>query len=590
MNARETDAAETADAADGLLPQLALMLRALWSARVRNTLLMLCAAMFAVIALTAYGQIRLNGWNQPFYDALSRRNFAEFMRQLGVFCTIAGVLLTLNVGQRWLVETLKLKLREGLVTDLVQNWLSPGRAFRLSNAGAFGVNPDQRMHEDARHLTELSADLGVGLLQSSILLVTFVEVLWALSNNFSFHWDGRAIVIPGYMVWAAILYSGSASLVSYWVGSTLIQRNERRYAREADLRFSLVRINEHIDAITLTGGEADEARRVQIDLNAVLSATARLIAGLTNLTWITAGYGWFTQVAPILVAAPLYFAGNLTFGGLMMASGAFIQVQSSLRWFVDNFSTIADWRATLLRVAAFRRAIIATDVLHDVETRIDFKDGPAGVFGIDGLQIASTQGCTLLEEAHVTIRSGERVLIIGDSGSGKTLLFRALGGLWPWGAGSITRPQDQKVLYMPRAPYLPPGTLREVLAYPEPAAGFETAAFEAVLRRFALDHLVEALDKTERWERELSDDEQQNLAFARVLLHRPPWVLIDEVLDGLDAATRQRVIEVFAVELKDTAVIAIGRLDPRDPQFKRILHLKLDPRAHRLPDPTVRAA
>src|SRR5580698_1975412 len=266
-----------------LLPQLATMARALWAAPVRNKLFFLSVSIFLVIAVTAYGQIRLNSWNQPFYDALSHRNFAEFLDQLGIFGLIAGALLVLNVGQRWLTETLKLRLRQGLVHDLIQNWLVPGRAFRLTNAGAMGVNPDQRMHEDARHLTELSADLGIGLLQSSILLATFVKVLWSLSNNFAFHFDGRQIVIPGYMVWAAVLYSGSASLVSYWVGNTLVDRNAQRYAREADLRFSLVRVNEHIDAITLNAGEPDEARRIEMDLQAVLAATARLVTGLTNL-------------------------------------------------------------------------------------------------------------------------------------------------------------------------------------------------------------------------------------------------------------------------------------------------------------------
>ena len=330
----------------GLLPQMGMMSRALWASRVRNVLLVLGVSLFLIIAATTYGQIRLNSWNQPFYDALSHRNFGQFLRQLGVFGIIAGGLLVLNVAQRLFGETLKLKLREGLTHDLVQNWMAPGRAFRLANAGAIGVNPDQRMHEDARHLTELSADLGIGLLQDSILLASFIKILWSLSSTFVFHVAGRAIAIPGYMVWAAIVYSGSASLLSYWVGKSLVGRNADRYAREADMRFSLVRVNEHIDAIALAGGEQDEARRIVLDLNNVLRATRLLVIGTTNLTWITAGYGWFTLVAPILVAAPLYFAGSISFGGLMMASGAFIQVQSSLRWFVDNFSTIADWRAT----------------------------------------------------------------------------------------------------------------------------------------------------------------------------------------------------------------------------------------------------
>ena len=561
----------------GLLTQLSLMSRAWWASSVRNLLLWLSGALVAVVAITAYGQIRLNNWNQPFYDALSRKDMHEFLVQLLVFCVIAGALLILNVGQRWLVETLKLRLREGLVQDLVRNWLVPGRAFRLSNAGSVGVNPDQRMHEDARHLTELSADLGVGLLQSSILLATFVEVLWTLSSDFVFHVSGRHFYIPGYMVWAAVFYAGSASLVSWWVGRSLVERNAQRYAREADLRFSLVRVNEHIDAIALAAGEADEVRRIEIDLQAVLKATARLVTGLTNLTWVTAGYGWFTTVAPILVAAPLYFGGSLTFGGLMMASGAFIQVQSSLRWFVDNFSTIADWRATLLRVAAFRHAVMSADSMHEVASRITHKEGAGDALLIDDLTIASPNGGVLLKERHVLIKASERVLIIGDFGSGKTLLFRALAGLWPWGSGSVTRPASQEFMYMPRTPYLPPGTLREVLAYPLDGSKFEDKVFQDSLRRVSLERLVPALDSVQRWEHELNEDEQQGVAFARVLVHRPPWLLIDEVLDSLDESGLKRATEVFANDLKQTAIICIGRGSVRDGLFSKELHLLKDP-------------
>jgi putative ATP-binding cassette transporter len=578
------------DEADyGLVPQLGMMARALWAAPVRNLLFWLSGALFAVIALTAYGQIRLNSWNQPFYDALSHKDMHEFLVQLVVFGVIAGALLVLNVAQRWLGETLKLRLRQGLVHDLIQHWLAPGRAFRLSNAGAVGVNPDQRMHEDARHLTELSADLGIGLLQSSILLVTFVEVLWSLSNDFIFHVSGRHFAIPGYMVWAAIFYSGSASLVSWWVGRSLIERNAQRYAREADLRFSLVRVNEHIDAIALAAGETDEARRIEIDLQGVLKAMARLVTGLTNLTWVTAGYGWFTTVAPILVAAPLYFGGSLTFGGLMMASGAFIQVQSSLRWFVDNFSTIADWRATLLRVAAFRRAVLTADTLHEVASRIAYKEDSSDAVLIDDLQIASATGSTMLKEKHVEIKAGERVLIVGDSGTGKTLLFRTLAGLWPWGSGSVTRPKAQEFMYMSRTPYLPPGTLREVLAYPLDGGKFEVKVFADCLQRMSLERLVPMLDTTQRWERELSEDEQQGVAFARVLLHRPPWLLIDEVLDSLDEDGLKLVADIFSKDLQKTAIIHIGRARAQDGLFSRVLHLVKDPALGKLSAPVMPA-
>src|SRR6185503_8589611 len=241
-------------ASSRLVPQVGMMLEAFWVSPVRNTLLWLGGVIFLVIVATAYGQIRLNRWNQPFYDALERRDFREFLVQLGVFGVIAGALLVLNVFQRWLTETLKLKLREGLTLDLVDLWMLPRRAFRLASAGPIGVNPDQRMHEDARHLTELSADLGIGLLQAAILLLSFVSVLWALSSDFAFPVGDRVVSIPGYMVWAGILYAGSASLLSYFVGRNLVRRNAERYAREADLRFSLVRVNEHIDAVSLARG------------------------------------------------------------------------------------------------------------------------------------------------------------------------------------------------------------------------------------------------------------------------------------------------------------------------------------------------
>ena len=568
----------------GLGRQIGLVVRTIFGSPVRRKVIFVLAAIVLVVAGTAYGQIRLNGWNKPFYDALSRRDLRDFLFQLGVFFLIAGFLLSLNVAQRWLVETLELKLREGLVLGLLHDWMSPRRAFWLANAGSMGVNPDQRIHEDSRKLCELSADLLVGLLQASILFLTFAGVLWGLSKDFVFGFGDRDFTIPGFMVWAAVLYASAGSLMSFWIGRSLIGRNAQRYAREADLRFSLVRVNEHVDDISLAEGESDEKRRIELHLANVLAATRRIVRGHANLTWITAGFGWITLVAPILVAAPLYFSGKVSFGGLMMAAGAFSQAQSSLRWFIDNFSAIADWQATLLRVANFRHALKSIHEPRGFESRIAYAQGAPGEISIDHLKIVSAANSDKLKESKVIVKSGERVLILGAPGTGKTQLFRALAGLWPWGGGTITRPAGEQIFYLPRGtPYMPRGTLREVLAYPLKAESFDETAFKGVLDRLGLERLAPLLDDTHRWDRELSQDEQLCLAIARILLQNPPWLLIDGTFGTLDDDVLERVTDVFTNELQGTAVIHVGGPAQAHPLFGRVLHLV---KSHRIGKPS----
>jgi putative ATP-binding cassette transporter len=566
---------DQADADGGLVSQLAGMTRAAFKGRVGKTLITLMVAAFAVVGATAYVQIRLNIWNKPFYDALSRRDLHDFMMQLGVFFILAAWLTVLNVIQRWIGETLKLKLREALVQDLLEHWLQPRRAFWLANAGAMGENPDQRMHEDARHLCELTADLGLALLQSTILLISFSGVLWVLSSAFVFRIGEHDYAVPGFMLWAAIIYALTGSLVSYWVGHGLIAKNAFRYAREADLRVALVRVNEHLDDITLAGGEADEMRRVDTHLTNVLAATRKIVNGLTNLTWVSAGFGWVTNIAPILVAAPLYFTGKISFGGLMMAAAAFTQAQSSLRWFVDNFSVIADWRATLLRVASFRDALVHPRVQQLYESKIQYQFGDPGTVVIENLVVLSSAGEDGLQEPLVAVHAGERVIVQGAPGTNRTQLFRALAGLWPWGHGQITRPQGELVQFVPRgSPYLPRGTLREVLAYPQKISDFKDEIFEQALRRMKLKRLLPMLDEVRRWDRELGAEEQIAVTIARVVVHVPNWVLMDGTLSAMPDELLDRVSDALENELKYTAVVHIGPVGHvADHLFSRIVHL-----------------
>jgi len=567
-------------AEDSLFSQLMGMMAALWASRQRTKVIALLIALIAVVGASAYAQVLLNAWNQPFYDALSRKDVAEFVTQLGVFAELAGVLLVLNVAQAWLNLKSKLVLRKGLVEDLIGVWLAPLRAVRLAQAGEIGENPDQRIHEDARHLTELSTDLGIGLLQSTILLLSFVGVLWILSDNMVFTLAAHTFVVPGYMVWCALVYSGIASLASWLVGRPLIRLNTERYAREAQFRYALVRVNEEIEGVTLYGGEADERGRLGLVFRGVVKIFDQIVLATTWLTAVTAGFGWLAIVAPILVAAPFYFYGDTTFGKLMMEVGAFNQVQQALGWFANNFSSIADWRATLVRVAGFRATLLTLDKLGEGQSRIELDGRHEDSILFDDLWIATPAGRIALSEPHLEVKPGEHVLIVGEQDAERAL-FQAIGGLWPWGGGRIQRPHRQSIVFMPTPGYVPPGSLRESLAYPHPAQTYDDAHIREALEAVGLERFAPMLDDDERWDRRLSDNDKQCLAVARVLVQKPRWVVLNRALAALDSEVAQLLAAIFADQLADVCVIYIGPLPEGHGKFPRVINLVVDPQGPR---------
>lgn len=582
------DAGDGRTSRESLASQLKSLLELFRHSPERTKLTGLVAGLVVVVGATAAAQIGLNRWTREFYDALSRKDVAAFVVQLEIFAALAGVLLILNVGQMWLNLTAKMKLREGLTRDLVEQWLNSKRAFLIAGAGKIGVNPDQRIHEDARHLADLSTDLGVGLFQAMLLLVCFVGVLWFLSSGVVFSIDGRSFSVPGYMVWCAFLLAGVASLAGWRAGRPLVALNAERYARESNLRFALVHANQHSEGISVYRGEAGERNRLLQELGRLLVILRGIVGATTGLTWITAGYGWFLIVAPVIVASPAYFAGNLSLGGLLMAVGAFDQVQQSLRWFVDNVGAIADWRATLFRVGGFRQALQEMDQLGQHASRIELVESADGNLHFDDLRVISPSGCAILNKPRTEITAREHVLIVGSPGVGKTSLFRAIAGLWPWGSGQIGLPSTDGVMFMPKRPYIPDGTLRDVLAYPEAPKNFTTQEFLAVLTRIGLGHLAPLLDRAARWDTDLTGPEQQALAFARLLLHKPSWVFVDEAIDALSPAARRAVFDIFKHELATAGLVCISGSQADEAFFTRILFLNREPQGECLIVPAAR--
>ena len=557
---------------DGLVAQLATLLRALASSPRRRPLALLALGVVVVICSNAAAQVWLNRWQGAFYEAIEQRHVAAFMTQLMIFVAIAGALLVLVVSQTWLQAMVNVRLREWLTHDLLDQWLVRKRVYMLSFAGEIGVNPDQRIQQDAQQLTQLTTVLAIGLLQSSLLLISFTGVLWVLSDQVVFDFGNGPVTIPGYMVWCALAYSLGGSLLAWHIGRPLIPLNAERYAREADLRIALVRISEHADGIVLHGGEADERRLLDEPLGSVVAMTTRLAGALARLTWVTSGYGWLALVVPIVVAAPGYFSGHMSFGTLMMVIGAFNTVQASLRWFVDNLPQIADWRATLQRVVTFRDALAAVDAIGTDTGRIEVVDSASDKLELDDLQLALPETCVTLDQSQVEIGAGERIQILGDAASGKSTLFRALAGMWPWGAGTLRLPPREAMTFMPQRPYLPLGTLRAAVCYPAEPGRFDETAVLAALERVDLGHLVPSLDRTERWDRQLPLDEQQRLAFARLLLHAPRWVVADDPFSALGENHRRRVLSFCDHELVGATLIRLGRDSVLNGFWSQTLH------------------
>ena len=528
----------------------------------KRQFLLFIASVIVVIAANTYGQIKLNVWQGDFYDAISKRDIPAFVQQLEVFGLIVSGLLVLIIAQTWVNERIKIVLRGMITLHLLAEWLVPKRAYLLQHIPEIGHHPDQRVHEDTRHFAELAADLMVGLIQSTFLIVSFVGVLWILSDNMVLAFGTTELNLPGYMVWFALAYSLAGSFLTYWIGRPLIRLNADRYTQEAALRFSLVRIDDGAQSIALNKSEPTEYVESENLFEKVQLCSRRLSNTLAQLTFVTSAYGWGTFVAPVIAAMPAYFSGSLSLGGLMMVVGAFGQVQQALRWFVDNFPRIADCRATLTRVCVLRQTLLSLSN-HKDRSHVTITESDGSKIVLTDLALDLPDGDATLSVDPLVIEPMQRVLLVGKPGSGKSHIFLALAGLWTLGKGKIQLPPNGTIVFLSERPYIPNGTLYEAIS-PQPGLNAPKSHIMTLMDELDISHLKKFLDRDGRWERDLHLDEQQVIAFIRIMLQNPDWVIMDEALSALDEYRRRNLLAVLLKELPHTGFIGTGRPNQQD--------------------------
>jgi putative ATP-binding cassette transporter len=544
----------------------------------------------AILVLAALGltgaQIAIDWgfalWNRAAFDALDARDGEVFGTQALVFAGLIGGMMLVSVGRLWARQIIAFRWRRWLVLRLQGAMLEGGCHHRLAGDAAGTDNPDQRIGENARWATAIAVDLVLGLLYAVVLLVSFTGMLWHLSAGFFLPVPGGGTLsVPGGMLWAALLYAGACAALTWRLGRALPRIHMARNAAEADHRFALIRLRENSEAIALIGGEADERRGLAASYGRLEATMLRMFRSERDLMWLGCCYMAVANVLPLVLGAPMFFAGAITLGMLMQMAHAFMEVTRALTWLTENWPRLADWRCHVARVVELERALEAPSEAPGALRR---EEGAAAL-ELRGIALCTPCGRALLRAPEVTVAPGERVLIRGESGSGKSSLFRAIAGLWSWGEGEIRIPHRAESMFLPQRPYLPLGTLTAALCYPATPDAFPHDALHGVLIRCNLPHLADRLGEPARWDRVLSLGEQQRLAFARLLLHRPRWVFMDEATSALDEANQAAMFHLLAEELPGAAVLSIGHRPGLDRHHDRELVVVPGPTGSRLVAP-----
>jgi len=535
-----------------------------------------------VIALQLFGvwlDVRFNQWNNDFYDALQKKDWAIFAYQMFfVFSWIAALAILSGVYQTYLQQWLQIRWRQWMTSRYLAAWMDRGIHYRMRLSGNPADNPDQRIAEDVnRFIAGQSGsggvlNIGVVLLGQIVSLASFIVILWNLSGSNPIILFGKSYVIPGYLVWAALIYAIIGTTLAHKIGKPLVGINFNQQRYEADFRFALVRDREYGEEIALLKGEPAERAELGDRFSSVAANFYQLMSRQKLLNFFQSGYIQLAVIFPFVVVSPLYFSGAIQLGGLMAISQAFDMVRRAFSFFVTSYDTLAEWKAVTDRLDGFEKSLSQAVAESESGPQLA-KDRADNELSIDKLVVRLPDGREIVEVSGLTLAAGQRVLVTGPSGSGKTSLFRSLGGIWPFGSGGVHIPKGAELLILPQSVYMPLGSLRTALAYPRDADAISSAEAMDALGAVGLARLESELDEVANWGNRLSGGEQQRIAVARALLAKPDWLLLDEATSALDEAAEKKIYELIAERLPNTTVVSIGHRSSLTPLHDRFLTL-----------------
>lgn len=533
----------------------------------------------AVIALEL-AQVGLNvvynRWNATFFNALQERDWDTFVSQLTFFCFIAAGFIVLGVYQIYLRQWLQIRWRTWMTKRYLDHWLVGANHYRMQLLGDAADNPDQRIADDINMFVERALLIGVRLFGAVVSLLSFVAILWTLSDTAPFHLFGYEIAIPGHLVWAALIYAVLGTTLTHLVGRVLIALNFQQQRYEADFRFNLVRVRENSEQIALLHGEAAEDRRLMDRFGRVITNWRAIMTRTKRLTFLTASYQQIAIVFPYIVVSPAYFAKRIELGGLMQTAQAFGTVQESLSIIVTIYSTLAEWAAVIERLDGFDAAIEAARKAAHQPPVITVAPAEAKAVGFKELLVSLPNGEPLIAVHDFSVSAGERILVTGASGAGKSTLFRAVAGIWPFGTGHIDIPKDSTLMLLPQRPYFPIARLDNAVAYPAEPGSIDSARVAEAIKAVGLPALAVRIDEEAHWNRMLSLGEQQRLGIARALLHAPDILFLDEATASLDDAAEAALYRLIEERLPKTTLVSIGHRSTLNAFHRRGLTLVRD--------------